>query len=351
MKEIKTKEEFEELIKNQFEGECIIESEDVFEISRKTNFSIYLLSGKFLICGSAEVAYIGGSAEVLSIEGTAKIDHISEKVQIGRINGRAEINSIDGAVKIGLMSGLVKVNSIESLVEIDSISGAVFIGAIFGSAKIGSVRDSVVINAIYDCVKIEKITDSARIGIIADFTTVFVNSNDVTIERAFDYSLIVLENCNPSVLKKDKTVKIIKRPQKIDAMTLKKWIKKYKVLDKGKKLILYKLVSQNFKTQEGTENETSWEVGKVVEHSNWTPENSECGGGKFHAVPQPFWADQFGWEKDDKYIAIGIEKKDCYLWKKDPSYPFKIAFRKGEVLYECDRWGNSKNERNNGSKR
>jgi hypothetical protein len=106
--------------------------------------------------------------------------------------------------------------------------------------------------------------------------------------------------------------------------------------DNKYKVILYKRVSKEYKTQEGTSNETKWEIGSIVEHPAWEPEKEECGAGKYHAVSVPYLADGFRNKAEDKYIAIEIEVKDLYEWKKEPQYPHKIAFRKGKVLYECD---------------
>ena len=108
---------------------------------------------------------------------------------------------------------------------------------------------------------------------------------------------------------------------------------------KTKKIIVYKRVSKDFKTQEGSEKETLYEIGKTITHPNWSPRDNECGEGKFHACSRPFFADQFRDGKDDRYIAIEVGLKDLYEWKDNPKYPHKIAFRKGKVLYECDREG------------
>jgi len=40
----------------------------------------------------------------------------------------------------------------------------------------------------------------------------------------------------------------------------------------------------------------------------------------------------------DKYIAIEIAKKDLYAWE-NPQYPYKIAFRRCKILFECDSLG------------
>ena len=108
-------------------------------------------------------------------------------------------------------------------------------------------------------------------------------------------------------------------------------------ITKGK-VILYKKVSKEFKTQEGKPNETDWKIGSTLEHKNYEPTKEECGEGKFHACSKPYFCDEFRNEKGDRYIAIEVNKKDLYEWKK-PAYPHKIAFRKCNVLYECNKFG------------
>ena len=101
---------------------------------------------------------------------------------------------------------------------------------------------------------------------------------------------------------------------------------------------LYKRVSKEFKTQEGTANETVWAIGTTVEHKNWQPKDEECGSGKFHACPEPYLCDAYRDTADDRYIAIAIRTKDLFAWK-NPEHQNKIAFRAGKVLHECDRYG------------
>jgi hypothetical protein len=104
------------------------------------------------------------------------------------------------------------------------------------------------------------------------------------------------------------------------------------------KIIVYKRVSKELKTQEGTNNETTWKVGKKLEVPNWNPTGQECGEGKFHACTTTYFCDEFRSLKDDRYIAIEVAKEDLYAWPK-PAYPHKIAFKKGKVLYEADKKG------------
>jgi hypothetical protein len=105
------------------------------------------------------------------------------------------------------------------------------------------------------------------------------------------------------------------------------------------KVIVYKRVSVDFKTQELTKNETVWTIGTTLVHSAWKPKDGECGEGKFHACPQPFFCDEFRYDTGDRYVAIEVARKDLHSWP-NPEYQHKIAFRKGTVLYECDRFGN-----------
>ena len=108
-------------------------------------------------------------------------------------------------------------------------------------------------------------------------------------------------------------------------------------------LILFKRVSVDFKTQEGTSDETVWNIGSMVEHANWTPKDKECGAGKFHACSRPFFCNEFRSAVGDRYIAIKVNIKDLHAWtSKDAQYPHKIAFRKGKILYECDKFGKKK---------
>ena len=110
-------------------------------------------------------------------------------------------------------------------------------------------------------------------------------------------------------------------------------------LEKKQEIILYKKVSKDFKTQEGTSNETLWIIGSIVICKNWHPKDSECGVGKFHACSRPYFCDEFRNVVGDRYIAVEIDLKDVYEWKKNPQYPHKIGFRQGKVLFECDKFG------------
>ena len=115
------------------------------------------------------------------------------------------------------------------------------------------------------------------------------------------------------------------------------YLKRFHIKVKRGNIILYKKVSNGFKTQEGTNHETRWRLNRVMEHPNWYPVNSECGEGKFHACALPFWCDSFRNKKGDRYIAIKVNVKDLYEWTVNPSYPTKIAFRKCKVMAEVKR--------------
>src|SRR5258708_6162239 len=74
-------------------------------------------------------------------------------------------------------------------------------------------------------------------------------------------------------------------------------------VDEKPKVVLYKRVSKDFKTQEGTKNETLWAVESKVTHPDWKPTSGECGEGKFHACSRPYFCDEFRHATGDRYIA------------------------------------------------
>ena len=110
-------------------------------------------------------------------------------------------------------------------------------------------------------------------------------------------------------------------------------------IEKTETILLYKKVSKDWKTQEGTPNETLWTLGSHGVHPAWNPKNKECGEGKFHACSRPYFCDEFRNEVGDRYIALSIKLEDLHEWKDNPAYPHKIGFRAGTVLYECDKFG------------
>ena len=120
--------------------------------------------------------------------------------------------------------------------------------------------------------------------------------------------------------------------------SVKNWIENDGVeTDKNNNVIIFKRVSKDFKTQEGSKNETLWRIEKEIEIENWDPKN-ECGEGKFHGCSHAFFCDDFRDKEEDRHIAVKVAIKDLVAFP-EPKYPNKISFRKGFVLWECDRNG------------
>jgi len=164
-------------------------------------------------------------------------------------------------------------------------------------------------------------------------SSIFTLTGNITSLILYGFSVAIVPFDLKLKIKKSKTA-IVQRVRPIFDWFDNNGIKK------TKHITLYKKVSNAFKTQEGTENETLWEIGSTVTHPNWSPAGSECGAGKFHACSRPYFCDEFRNEDGDKYIAVKIKKEDLHEWPKpNPSYPHKIAFREGTVLYECDKYG------------
>ena len=127
---------------------------------------------------------------------------------------------------------------------------------------------------------------------------------------------------------------------KIEGRRLKicaSYVKRFKLEKRGDSYVIFKRVSCDNKTQEGTENETLWIAGSVVEHPKWNPSEKECGEGKYHGCAKASWCDTFRSKRGDKYISILVEARDLYEWTNSPTYPQKIGFRKGVVLKEVNR--------------
>ena len=139
------------------------------------------------------------------------------------------------------------------------------------------------------------------------------------------------------IIKKSKNATVIKPKTSVGTNG---WLEGQGVKKDKTSVVLFKRVSSEWKTQEGSANETVWAPGSTLELSvaAWSPTNSECGTGKFHACSRPYFCDEFRSNAGDKYVAIRVQVKDLHAWK-DPQYPHKIAFRKGTVLYQCDKLG------------
>jgi hypothetical protein len=116
------------------------------------------------------------------------------------------------------------------------------------------------------------------------------------------------------------------------------WMEAEAINPDGGKVVLFKRVSNDWKTQEGTANETGWAVGMFIEHPAWNPTTQEFGPGKYHACSRAYFCDEFRSKRGDRYVAIEVAVKDLYAWP-GASYPHKVAFRAGRVLHECDRLG------------
>jgi len=135
------------------------------------------------------------------------------------------------------------------------------------------------------------------------------------------------------------TVKIEKNSKHCHIQTVKDlgWFERNAV-EQTPLVILYKRVSKDLQTQEGTANETTWTIGTTLTIPKWD-KSRECGEGKFHACSRPYFCDEFRSKQGDRYIAVSIKLEDLHEWKDNPEYPHKIAFREGTVLYECNKHG------------
>jgi hypothetical protein len=119
----------------------------------------------------------------------------------------------------------------------------------------------------------------------------------------------------------------------------KEWIETEGVDAKPRSAVVFKRVSRDLKTQEGTANETVWTIGATLKHHDYRPKEQECGGGKFHACSRPYFCDEFRDTAEDRYVAIKVPLTSLHFWGSDAAYQHKVAFGEGKVMYECDRYG------------
>ena len=169
---------------------------------------------------------------------------------------------------------------------------------------------------------------NATVRNFGNATAIILKNISKLIFNLKDFSIGALSFGVKAEIKKSKTATLIKQKEL-------NYFQKYNLKIKNGFCILYKRVSKDFKTQENTNNETIWKIGKTITHKNWNPTESECGEGKFHACATPYFCNEFRDNESDKYIAIKVKITDTYEWKNG-NCPTKIAFREGKVLYECD---------------
>ena len=175
--------------------------------------------------------------------------------------------------------------------------------------------------------------------VVARESSHVVARGSVSVSVFSDDSIILLFSFAVAVVAKNRKAKITRKSKTAIIQRTKDlgWFDNNGI-KKTSKVILFKRVSKDFLTREGTPNETKWAIGSTVTHPAWNPDKEECGAGKYHACSRPYFCDEFRNNIGDKYIAIEIKLKDLYEWK-NPTYPYKIGFREGKVLYEVDQTG------------
>lgn len=158
--------------------------------------------------------------------------------------------------------------------------------------------------------------------------------------RLFDYSTLVGTATPTQVVATANIVNPLKNQETIYVAplsakdTLNSWLSTKGIAVNDGTVTLYKRVSHDFKTQEDTENETHWEIGKTLEVPNWNI-RGECGEGKFHACLSPMMCLRYRDSPGDRWIAVQVEVNDIHIFRH-PNFTDKVAFRKGKVLYEVD---------------
>ena len=214
-----------------------------------------------------------------------------------------------------------KIISVKSQIEFDALP------QVFAEYTIISVAST-------EIIVVHKARENSRV-VARENASIYLLSADSTV-TLYGFSVCFCQAGKGKVKHASKTATVIK-PVAREGVAA--WLEREGAQITGKSVCLYKRVSSELKTQEGTPNETVWAIGHTLTHPAWAPKQAECGPGKFHACARPYLCDEFRSVSGDRYVAIRIALADLHVWDNAPSYPHKIAFRKGKVLYEVDWMG------------
>ncbi|MGH9821373.1 MAG: hypothetical protein ACRD43_14500, partial [Pyrinomonadaceae bacterium] len=118
-------------------------------------------------------------------------------------------------------------------------------------------------------------------------STVHAQSDFVSV--ALFMCAVCFAHANAKIKKQSKTCTVI---VPVSPKGTEGWLEN-NAIKATKTVIVFKRVSKDFLTQEGTHNETKWEIGSTLEHPAWNPTISECGAGKYHFCCRPSFCDEF----------------------------------------------------------
>jgi hypothetical protein len=163
-----------------------------------------------------------------------------------------------------------------------------------------------------------------------------IQSSDVHI-ILWAYAVAWLLRKAKDVVTKSTTAQVITPERKLGVPG---WMENEGVEEVDGRVTLYKRVSHDLKTQEGTEYETIWQLGEVVDNPKPALDltSREGGPGKFHACSTTYFCNEFRSTPGDRYIAVEVAVADMHVWP-DADYPHKAAFSKCRVIGEVDRMG------------
>jgi hypothetical protein len=222
-----------------------------------------------------------------------------------RVSGSAVIKSVSESAVIEYVSDSAVIKSVSDSAVIEYVSDSAVIKYVYGSAVIKSVYDSAVIEYVSDSAVIESVYGNSIIKIYSDL---------VSIKKALQECVVIIQDCNPKL---PKGIKNLIRT-KTATYTKKSFLDIYSDQTDKNTITLYKSINPETDCDFYT-GRIKYEDGKKVKCPDWNPDSSiECGNG-LHLSPTPQMALSYkqGKVKVCKVKVCKVNKKDFVVYPKN----------------------------------
>jgi DNA-directed RNA polymerase subunit RPC12/RpoP len=235
-----------------------------------------------------------------------EIDHIVKPYPnaIVRVSDNGQVGYVYGNGQVRDVSGNGQVGSVYDNGQVGYVSGNGQVGYVYGNGQVGDVSGNGQVGSVYDNGQVKIYSSSAQV------------------DSASGNTVIICQDCSPKIIKKTKSVTVVKTKQaKYD-------IKEFAVIYGSKNgfMILYKSVQPN---------NTDFYTGKIkyegtVECPDWNPDkNIQCGYG-LHLSPTPELTQRYN---VGKVLKCKVALKDIVVHPSDIS---KVRCRRVEVIEEVN---------------
>ncbi len=236
------------------------------------------------VSGNGQVGYVYDNGQARSVSGNGQVRYVSDNGQVGSVSDNGQVGYVYGNGQVGY---------------------------VYGNGQVGSVSDNG---------QVGYVSDNGQVGYVSDNGQVKIYSSSAKVECASGNAIIICQDCTPKIIKKTKSVTVIKT--KLAQYDIKEFVNIYG--SKNGSMILYKSVQPD---------NTDFYSGKikyegVVECPDWNPDPAiQCGGG-LHLSPTPELTQRYN---QGKVLKCKVAIKDIVVYGSDIT---KVRCRKVRVLEE-----------------